>query len=225
MRWFFSILCLLASLALLGLYAASYVRPRYVVIDWESPATCSFDQAVVGGDWTARTPHMGRGLSEQPALVRSNLVVRSVWGSLGWAWIRAYDFRWPTEGDSRASLRPLSVTWRAFGALPTGNRWWVLVFPLPWHNSTSQWSAAKPAYLYWWTGNVETPYWPFVVLMLPVGTWVLRRHWRIARVQKRRKRGLCATCGYDLRAHTPNQRCPECGELVVAGKQSDAPRA
>ena len=26
--------------------------------------------------------------------------------------------------------------------------------------------------------------------------------------------GLCPTCSYDLRAHAPGQRCPECGTLI-----------
>ena len=27
----------------------------------------------------------------------------------------------------------------------------------------------------------------------------------------REERGLCPSCGYDLRAHAPGERCPECG--------------
>jgi hypothetical protein len=39
----------------------------------------------------------------------------------------------------------------------------------------------------------------------------------------RRLHGLCLKCGYDLRAHGPGQRCPECGTPIPPGKNSKPP--
>ncbi len=55
--------------------------------------------------------------------------------------------------------------------------------------------------------ELKTPYWALLLLFITCPTIAfirgpLRRH-------RRRKRGLCLTCGYDLRA-SPD-RCPECG--------------
>jgi 4-amino-4-deoxy-L-arabinose transferase-like glycosyltransferase len=60
------------------------------------------------------------------------------------------------------------------------------------------------------------PFWPFVVL-----TGFLPAVWAVAllpghlRERRRKRAGLCPSCGYDLRA-TPG-RCPECGGLVDKG--------
>jgi hypothetical protein len=39
--------------------------------------------------------------------------------------------------------------------------------------------------------------------------------WRILlRFRKKARGSLCAKCGYDLRAHKPGQKCPECGTEI-----------
>lgn len=55
------------------------------------------------------------------------------------------------------------------------------------------------------------PFWALCVLTatLPAGLWGLAPLRRAARSRLSRRRGLCPSCGYDLRA-TPD-RCPECG--------------
>ncbi len=39
--------------------------------------------------------------------------------------------------------------------------------------------------------------------------------WRLFRRWRRPKTGCCPACGYDLRAHKPGDRCPECGTAVA----------
>ena len=56
------------------------------------------------------------------------------------------------------------------------------------------------------------PYWFVICLVSVVPVWlyirpVIRQRWR-------RRHGLCAYCGYDLRATA--ERCPECGSTTVA---------
>lgn len=57
--------------------------------------------------------------------------------------------------------------------------------------------------------------------LIAVGTVLAGTLWvasfRDERPRRRRKRGLCPACGYDLRAS--KDRCPECGRVVEdAGK-------
>lgn len=55
---------------------------------------------------------------------------------------------------------------------------------------------------------IYCPHWALAMLFaLPPGAAILR----LMRTRRRRIRGLCRVCGYDLRA-SPD-RCPECGEV------------
>jgi hypothetical protein len=69
---------------------------------------------------------------------------------------------------------------------------------------------------YWFHGIPGVFVMPLWALLLPPLLWTLfvirgyRRKRRWARL------GLCAKCGYDLRASTPGGRCPECGAPIPA---------
>ena len=65
----------------------------------------------------------------------------------------------------------------------------------------------------YWTSctGVMFPLWPLSVLSTILLIPKLRR-----RIHQHRASqvGLCPTCSYDLRAHSPNSNCPECGMPV-----------
>lgn len=59
---------------------------------------------------------------------------------------------------------------------------------------------------------VRVPHWSLVIVLgAGPAAWMVRR--RLREQLRRRSAGLCAACGYDLRA-TPG-RCPECGKVQL----------
>jgi hypothetical protein len=73
--------------------------------------------------------------------------------------------------------------------------------------------------------TIVVPYWFVLVItaLLPLA-WC-RVAWQRSRKRKWSRTGRCAECGYDLRAHRPGQKCPECGTEVPAGGGAAAHRA
>jgi len=53
---------------------------------------------------------------------------------------------------------------------------------------------------------------------LALGGWLLIRYEFLA---DRLSSGRCPKCGYDLRAHRPGEKCPECGSPVPTPKDPE----
>jgi len=70
--------------------------------------------------------------------------------------------------------------------------------------------------------QLSLPYLPPLALLVCGGVLA---HWMWQRLAERRalRQGHCATCGYDLRAHRPGQRCPECGTVVASDSGGEIP--
>lgn len=65
---------------------------------------------------------------------------------------------------------------------------------------------------------VILPYWTIcLILAIPVVGSI--RH--AVRRRRRARQGLCATCGYDLRASSSS--CPECGEIACTNRKPSPP--
>jgi hypothetical protein len=60
--------------------------------------------------------------------------------------------------------------------------------------------------------GVVVPHWFLLLLAALLPVVQVAKRLRNQRAEKRRAKGLCARCGYDLRA-TP-ERCPECGAIA-----------
>jgi hypothetical protein len=62
--------------------------------------------------------------------------------------------------------------------------------------------------------HLGIPYWPVLLAtsFIPIRLTKKYAH-HLTKKHRRRRRGLCENCGYDLRAST--DRCPECGAPIV----------
>jgi len=70
--------------------------------------------------------------------------------------------------------------------------------------------------------EVVVPYWALVLTTGSLSAVLFRHLYLSRRRQKWAAEGRCAACGYDLRAHQPGQRCPECGTPIPAPATSQS---
>jgi hypothetical protein len=127
---------------------------------------------------------------------------------------------WAVVSFPRAVRKPL---WETMSAITSADRNRVLGFewsPRVWPQDGAvgryAWmqSPGQPSYRL-----IAVPYWFIGLLtLLPLASR------RLAAIRRARllRRGVCPSCGYDLRA-TPD-RCPECGaEIATSAERSDKP--
>lgn len=93
-----------------------------------------------------------------------------------------------------------------------------------WDRAGFKWSQIRNVTRRTLTARGAAPFWALAVVtgVVPL-LWVEAWAWRKLRARRRRKRGLCVGCGYDLRAmpqgETQLKRCPECGRERVWEKK------
>lgn len=80
-----------------------------------------------------------------------------------------------------------------------------------WYKTPSE-SKPHPKRHRTWHGRVIVPFWLPALLSAILPAVAAARYVRERRSNRRRARGLCVVCGYDLRG-TPD-RCPECGRTA-----------
>ena len=78
-------------------------------------------------------------------------------------------------------------------------------------------TGVPPAWLARYPNSVSSlhvRHWVASLVTLMLSAAAFRPYWRVAVRRRRSRRNCCLECGYDLRAHKPGDRCPECGTVV-----------
>jgi len=104
-------------------------------------------------------------------------------------------------------------------------RQWIN-FDLPWERQIADWIGFSWRYSAEWptprsnTIHITTPYWFWTFVALAPVVLHVRRERR--RRYRQANPTLCLKCSYDLRAHQPGQRCPECGTRIASRVDASA---
>jgi hypothetical protein len=150
--------------------------------------------------------------SERPGLTTETIVHSSGGLVLVHAsWRRAEALRgWPVATPVvRWEHRQLSLSPDLRIAMRSAYDSWGFAFDV---RRPSYASAASRSTRDWRLYRVMFPHWAAAAALGLPPLGLLRSLVAHARTRRRARRGLCRTCGYDLRA-TPEQ-CPECGALT-----------
>jgi hypothetical protein len=186
------------------LCAAAWIEGRHsgghVAVRSHMLASHTMDESMVSISW-------GRGgLSVQRRVWRTNnlkiISQRQLDQNPMLQWVRADNSIYPFGGgpDVRSSPRPFPLTW---GFQFSSNR------------EASGFKDPKTAPLIW---AITVPVWFLLVLLsIPPAFWLRRT----VRQIRRRRRGLCPQCGYDIRASA--DICPECGSPIATRTKTPPP--
>ena len=165
------------------------------------------------------------------AVVSGAVALRGIWHFEIWGWAadgRAYEItsNWgsvtlcASDGPLRhARFRQDAwpgMPWELNGAGPLTRRWERFGFGYAAGRHAS-YRSFSPLYFRLWV----IPSWfpPVAFGLLPA--WWLPKRYRQLRAARRRSRGECGRCGYDVRS--ASDRCPECGTLLRNALASGAP--